>query len=499
MLSYLHMGSVPKPRRGGTHALDVAAYRTGAVFQVPAGPYEPQCRRTRDHRGRSDIRFCQIITPQGTQVPPWVWDRQLMWTQADNAENRKNSRIAREWTIAIPRGLPRRQANRLAKAIARKIANRYGCIVDLSFHDGIDRFGRPQPHVHLLCTTRRIEPHGFGNKTTIEWSETALKNEGLASGSDQITIIRRQIAELTNAELTAAGIEHRVEYRSYRKRGLDVIASGRPKRHGKRSSVTRRQLARLRRNTSGPGVSELDRRRLNAASIASDPALVLRMLGEPHSALTTAAITDTLAPHVPSEAISDLSKVIVEAYHVAGTELVPVQGNTDCAPQNSLHPVCASTAALGKVTDPEVNEQQGNSASNHPSLSQRSDHQSPEPQPAKQASNGITKAGPAVTNTASPDLDFEFDELPGAAEAAERMAAKEVERERKRAEGATLWQSYRELRQADLNEIKGILARLAARPGSPQEEADEKLSSIRETLNVDATAHRQDPATMLGD
>ena len=313
MVAHLHMSCTPKTRRGGAHALDLAAYRAGARFNVPAGRHEPRARRTRGHRERNDVRFIDIVVPRGRKAPGWARRRTELWTRADDAESRLDARMAREWVIAIPRELSGRQASRLAKAIARDVADRFGCIVDLSFHKGVDRHGRPQPHIHLLCTTRMIGPDGFGDKTTIERSEKWLTGHGLPSGASQITSMRNRIAGLTNDALRAAGLRRRVKHRSYASLGLDLIGSGRPKRHGRRPLITRLQLARLRRGTSGPGINDADRRRVNAAAIARDPQRFLHVLDGAGRKPTQATIREALGPLVEADTVEGLMAVLLDA------------------------------------------------------------------------------------------------------------------------------------------------------------------------------------------
>lgn len=185
----MHIATIPKTRSGGAHALDFAAYRVGARFVVPATRFSQRERSTKDHRNRPDVVLTKIVRPAKRRIPEWMGDRQTIWTKADAAEARKDSRVAREWIVSLPRELRLRDAFKLAREIARAIADRFGCVVDLAVHDGVASDGKPNLHVHLLCSTREIGANEFGRKCVIEWSEKALKEHGYDSGPEQIEVV----------------------------------------------------------------------------------------------------------------------------------------------------------------------------------------------------------------------------------------------------------------------------------------------------------------------
>ena len=456
MARHLHMQCTPKSRRGGAHALDLAAYRAGTRYKVPMGRHEPRERHTRDHRDRTDVRFSTIILPSDRKAPHWARNRVAMWTRADAAEIRCDARIAREWIVALPRELPNRRANRLAKAIARKLANRYGCIVDLSVHIGTDRYGRPQPHAHLPCTTRLLEAQGFGRKTTIEWLEKQLAEEGLAAGRDQIATIRRQIATLTNNALVSAGLACLVEHRSYATMGLDLIGSGRPKRHGSRRPSTRRQLARLRRGTSGPGLSEAGRRLVNATVVASEPMAFIEALKTNGGTPRLAAIREALRPLVREDVIENLTANLNG--QVGVVERADPNGNTgvlkaaetlsSALPQLALSS-SPSTAALEPgaprvrllVRAPKAESREADpNVCDGVSTQQRSD-------------------GHAYDWFAN-----EACELPGSDVPLNHERERRAGRERRNRETAELRRAYTEQFQRRLNDLDAILERLRSRP-----------------------------------
>ena len=321
----MHISSIPKSRRGGSHALDLAAYRRGTRYDVPKTRFASRARRTADHRDRTDVSFSNIITPQGVHVPDWVRKPQDLWTEADRAETRQNSRIAREWIIWLPRDLNRRAANRLAKSLARLIADRFGCVCDLSVHiaPGTDVSSGTayKPHAHILSTTRKIGSDGFGSKTTIELSDKDLRKRGLARGSVQIDQVRAQIAEMTNIALSSAGKRRRVSHLSYRRRGLPLYGRGGPKRYGITPRLSIRQKCCLRYGAARQWWrifgTDAERQAANAKIIRDQPTVYRRIVEDTHGSMTSDALRSALQPLVPTDQLDEIVEKVERAAHGA--------------------------------------------------------------------------------------------------------------------------------------------------------------------------------------
>ena len=62
-------------------------------------------------------------------------DRSELWNLAEQSENRKDARTAREWVIALPDELDADQRKDLAKRVAQSLVDRYGVIADLAIHE----------------------------------------------------------------------------------------------------------------------------------------------------------------------------------------------------------------------------------------------------------------------------------------------------------------------------------------------------------------------------
>ena len=88
--------------------------------------------------------------------------REALWNAAERAENRSNSRVAREYELALPHELSKAQRLELVRGFATEIANRHGVAVDFAIHAPHREGDTRNHHAHVLATTRVIEPAGLG-------------------------------------------------------------------------------------------------------------------------------------------------------------------------------------------------------------------------------------------------------------------------------------------------------------------------------------------------
>ena len=151
----------------------------------------------------------------------WAREREALWNAAEIAERRSNSRVAREYEIALPHELNAAQREDLSRTFAQQIADRFGCAVDFAIHEPHREGDERNYHAHLLATTRVIEPGGLGEKTAIEWSDTDRRKAGLVNGADEITQIREAWAGLANERLQELGLEARIDHRTLEEQGID--------------------------------------------------------------------------------------------------------------------------------------------------------------------------------------------------------------------------------------------------------------------------------------
>ena len=82
-------------RKSGSSAVRHAAYRAGERI------WDERANRTRDFRDKRDVVHAEILAPG--DAPQWMRDRSRLWNGVEAAERRKDSRLAQEVYVSIPR------------------------------------------------------------------------------------------------------------------------------------------------------------------------------------------------------------------------------------------------------------------------------------------------------------------------------------------------------------------------------------------------------------
>jgi hypothetical protein len=192
----------------GSRSTSAAAYRAGERIR------DLRSGATYDHRQRQDVLHKEIVLPraleQSAASMSWARDRASLWNAAEHAEKRRNSRVAREFMLALPQELKDRERLQLARGFAREIVERYHNAVDLVIH--APRGDRRNFHAHLLATTREVTSEGLSRKTSLEWSGTERHRHGLLRWGEERAWLRERWATLTNEVLKAAHLDVRVSH-----------------------------------------------------------------------------------------------------------------------------------------------------------------------------------------------------------------------------------------------------------------------------------------------
>ena len=136
-------------RSQGHSAVASAAYRAGQCL------YDERTGETHDFTNRADVIYDAVLLPEG--APSTYERREWLWNAAEKAEKRKDSQVAKDVILALPRELDTSQHIELARQFAQDHFVNHGVAVDLAIHD----HGDGNPHAHLYVTTRRLGPLGF--------------------------------------------------------------------------------------------------------------------------------------------------------------------------------------------------------------------------------------------------------------------------------------------------------------------------------------------------
>ena len=213
---------------GGSAVLSVA-YRHCARMEHEAEA------RTIDYSNKRNLAHEEFLLPP--DAPAWVRaliaDRSIsgaaeaFWNHVEAFEKRSDAQFAREAIIALPVELTTEQNIALMREfVAQEILSR-GQVADWVYHNEPGN-----PHVHLMTTLRPLTESGLGGKKVAVIGEDGqpLRTAGgkiryaLWAGDKQAFLAQRaRWIDLQNRHLSLAGLDIRVDGRSYAERGIDIV------------------------------------------------------------------------------------------------------------------------------------------------------------------------------------------------------------------------------------------------------------------------------------
>lgn len=185
-------------RSVGRSSVAAAAYRAGAKM------VDARTGEIHDFTRKGGVFHDEIMVP--SNAPTWMLDRSELWNHVEQAERRKDAQLCREFNVALPRELDRKQQLALARDFVQQELVDKGMVVQLNLHD----LKGENPHFHVMATTRTVEGNGFGKKER-SWNS-----------KEQLQGWREAWANLANAHLELAGLAVRIDHRSLREQGTTM-------------------------------------------------------------------------------------------------------------------------------------------------------------------------------------------------------------------------------------------------------------------------------------
>ena len=214
-------------RSAGRSAVAAAAYRSGTKL---TNEWDGM---THDYTRKGGIVHAEIMLP--AHAPPEFADRSILWNSVEQIEKARDSQLAREIEAALPRELSGEQQLALVRTYVKDNFVDKGMCADFAIHDK----GTGNPHVHIMLTLRPLKENGqWGakcrkaydldeNGQRIPDGKGGWKNhrEDTTNWNDKgnVEIWRAAWAAYTNRALEAAGRPERIDYRSYKRQGIDKI------------------------------------------------------------------------------------------------------------------------------------------------------------------------------------------------------------------------------------------------------------------------------------
>ena len=240
-MTMVHFDTKAISRKAGQSAVACAAYRAGDVLD------DVRYGKTHDYSKKRGVMSSDIVLPSSLKALGVSVDRETLWNLAEAAENRSDSRVAREWLINLPYELSEEERHTLAITFAQKLADDMDVIADVCIHRPVMKLPfdpeakpsstrlregeqNPDPrnfHAHILVTTRA--PIAGPNKTLafdpklkipFEWSNKKRLAHDLPSSMKEIKRIREMWVDTANVVLAKKQLPL-MDARSYKDQGRD--------------------------------------------------------------------------------------------------------------------------------------------------------------------------------------------------------------------------------------------------------------------------------------
>jgi Ti-type conjugative transfer relaxase TraA len=289
-------------RGSGRSAVMSAAYRHCAKMD-----YERE-GRTVDYRAKQGLAHEEFALP--VDAPQWlramIADRSVaraseaFWNRVEAFEKRSDAQLAKDVTMALPLELSREQNIALVRDFVERHITAKGMVADWVIHDNPGN-----PHVHLMMTLRPLTVDGFGQKKVALAGEDGqpLRNDAgrivyalWAGGSDDFNVFREGWFACQNRHLTLAGLDIRVDGRSFEKQGIELT----PTVHlGVGTKAVERKMTQSAeaRSLERRDLQE-ERRAQNARRIARRPEIVLDLISREKSVFETQDVARVLHRYI---------------------------------------------------------------------------------------------------------------------------------------------------------------------------------------------------------
>ena len=269
-MAIYHLEAKMVSRGAGRSAVAASAYLSCSRL------YNDYDEIQHDYTRKQGLAWQQVFLPE---YAPQEWqDRETLWNAVEETEKAKDSRLAREFVVALPIELSREKQIELLQEFIREQFVLDGMCADAAIHDTDGH----NPHAHILLTVRPLDdqghwqyktekeylcarngeeegftaaefklaqnegwekqyPYKFGKKK-VYMTPSAAEAQGLVradkhpkstrygrqnpiserwNSEEQLVAWRTAWADASNRYLERIGREERIDYRSHAARGLD--------------------------------------------------------------------------------------------------------------------------------------------------------------------------------------------------------------------------------------------------------------------------------------
>ncbi|MCV9967708.1 Ti-type conjugative transfer relaxase TraA [Pararhizobium sp. BT-229] len=274
-------------RGSGRSAVLSAAYRHCAKME-----FEREAR-TIDYTRKQGLLYEEFVVP--ADAPEWlrsmIADRSVagasesFWNKVEGFEKRSDAQLAKDVTIALPIELSSDQNIALVQDFVAQHITAKGMVADWVYHDAPGN-----PHVHLMTTLRPLTEDGFGSKKVAVLGPDGkpIRNDAgkivyqlWAGSTEDFNAFRDGWFACQNKHLALAGLDIRIDGRSFERQGIDLE----PTIHlgvGTKAIERKAEQTDQRQETSPPKLERVElqeqRRSENARRIQRRPEIVLDLI-----------------------------------------------------------------------------------------------------------------------------------------------------------------------------------------------------------------------------
>ena len=230
-MALFHFHVTQVKRSAGQSAIASAAYRAGEKL------FSEYYGEVSDYTKKRGVIHSEILLPP--QAPAEYQDRATLWNAVEKAERGKKAQLAYSFDIALQNEFSMEENIALARQFVSEQLVGRGMIADFAIHQPDKDGGIPNPHFHILCPIRPIEPDGKwgckqrrvyrldedGNRIMGEDGNPLFDAVPTTDWGKPETLEqwREAWAAMVNAKFEEKGLTCRIDHRSYERQGLDTL------------------------------------------------------------------------------------------------------------------------------------------------------------------------------------------------------------------------------------------------------------------------------------
>ena len=222
----------------------------------PAAAHAQYIARDGQYQRRGGVELVESGNmPEFAQADPHSF-----WVAAD-AHERANGRAYTEIQIALPRELGKAEREELARETTRELlGDRFA--YTLAVHVPLAKDNIDQPHMHLMFSERAVDQTTRGLAGERFFKRNGAKKDPAWNDRNKPEEVREKWVEMMNGAMQKAGIEQRMDARSWADQGREDLAALRePKMlggNGIEAVEQREQVEELRRQREELPAPHLD-------------------------------------------------------------------------------------------------------------------------------------------------------------------------------------------------------------------------------------------------